>query len=230
MIDPLSVLVLTPYRDRIEMGYAMGMMSCAAAHLFGNVSVVKNVPVSLARNTLVNQHFLPRPMFEWAVFIDDDTGFSTQDFKILMDYPAHPPGGDLTQLDVPEVNPEGTSLNDKGQALIVTAEYARKVDDFQPVRFGMGFTRIHRSVFQILIDATEADGTPRIGQYYHQSGELHYHFFPEGPGFEGQWFGEDMGFYHLCRLVGITPRIEQRCQLLHFGSKAYRYMAPGVIG
>lgn len=229
MIDPLSVLVLTPtHSGAVEMGYAAGLASCAAVHLFGNFSQISNTPISLARNTLINQHFLPRG-FEWAVFIDADICFSAQDFKLLMDYPAHPPSS-LSPYEIREENPEGTSVNDKGQAILVCGEYARKVDTRDPVRFGLGFTRIHRSVFQRLIDSTEDDGTPRIGQFYHQSGELFWHFFPEGPGGDGQWFGEDTGFFHLCRLAGITPRIEQRTQLIHIGKKAYPYLSPGIIG
>ncbi len=225
MIDPRKVLVCTPAHDgRVEAAYAGGLMSIAAAHMMGNIKFLLLVSdVRLARNLLVDA-FLKETAFDWLVFIDSDTGFSSKDFAYLMDYPAR----ELAASDAPEINPEGTTLNSEGQAILVCAEYSRKVDNLDPVRFGLGFCRIHRSVFEILLAANdEADGMPRVG-YFMNKGAQVADFFANGPGFDGHWFGEDTGFFHLCRLSKITPRIEQRTRLEHIGRKSYPYVGPAI--
>ncbi len=223
MIDPLKVLVATPTIDgRVECGHEGALIACASAHLFGSVVFLAGVShITLARNLMV--HGFLRSVYDWLVFIDSDISFSAADFRLLMDYPS---GAAIGAIDVKETNPEGTTLNAAGQALIVTAEYSRKVDSLDPARFGLGFTRIHREVFQRLIAAADGEGAPRIGQFVNK-GEIVHDFFPSGPGFEGVWFGEDTGFFHLCRLCGITPRIEQRTNLLHIGRKVYPYYGKG---
>jgi hypothetical protein len=115
-----------------------------------------------------------------------------------------------------------TTVTERGDALIACAEYSRKVDTLDPAQFGLGFCRIHRSVFKMMDDAVNDEGVPRIGSFIWK-GEVYQHYFPNGPGFDGIWFGEDTGFFHLCRLIGVTPRIERRTRLIHIGRKAYPY-------
>lgn len=227
MIDPLKVIIGTPAIDgKVECGYAGGLMAIAAAHMMGNAVFLGSVSiVGLARDVIANG-FLRNDDFEWLVFIDADIGFSAEDFRILMDYPKIAKGANDPDYEkvaqIREENPEGTTVNENGEALIVTAEYARKVDTLDPARFGLGFARIHRSVFERLEVAEDSEGVPRVGQFTHQ-GQLYSQFFPMGPGFHGTYFGEDTGFFHLCRLCEITPRVEQRTRLIHTGRKAYPY-------
>lgn len=225
MIDPTKVLIATPTLDgKVEMGYAGGLMSAASGHMFGNIIFLQSVShISLARDLMA--HSFMRTDYEWMVFIDSDIQFSPEDFRILMDYPRRgPASADFTGC---ELNPEGTTVNSYGEALIVCAEYARKVDSLDPAQFGLGFCRIHRSVFETLQNARDDEGAPRVGQFVHK-GEMYDHFFPSGPGFEGVWFGEDTGFFHLCRLCGITPRVETRTRLIHVGRKVYPYLPTGI--
>lgn len=246
MIDPKTVLIATPTRDgRNWNTYTGGLMSCASAHLFGNVVFLGGYGARLARNIIASR-FLKDSDFQWLVFIDDDIGFSADDFRILMGYPIEGLKPDpLMQMNASHVN--------DGDYAIVCAEYSRKTpkaaayqvveasvafSDSQPhgvlsevkpdpVRFGLGFTRIHRSVLQTLIDANDDNGIPRVG-WFRNEGADYADLFPEGPGMEGKWFGEDMGFFHCCALLGITPFIETRTHLIHMGSAAYLYY-PSIV-
>lgn len=255
MIDPLSVYVAIPALDgRQDCLNGGGLAACAAAHLFGTHRYqLLCSDIRRARN-LQAARFLEAESFDWLFFLDSDIGFSEADFRTLMDYPKYHNAPYL-----PERNPEGTTLTDDGHALIVCAEYSKKTELLEPARFGLGFCRIHRSVFQRLLDARDdgiadiprsaleetlrsqrelpdyeelirqlqsllarRDPAPRIGSFI-DGGQVYHDFFPNGPGMDGHWFGEDTGFFHLCRLCGITPRIERRTSLLHVGRKVYPY-------
>jgi hypothetical protein len=222
MIDPKKVLVCTPtHNGDVAAAYAGGLASTMAAHMAGGMQFLASVShVGLARSLLV-QAFLSSNM-EWMVFIDADTGFGSKDFAILMDYPnrSHETARDNKRHR--EDNPDGTTETDDGHALIVCAEYSRKIDTLDPATFGLGFCRIHRSVFDKLLDARDETDTPRVGTFFWK-GEMYGDFFPSGPTLDGIWLGEDGGFFHLCRLAGIVPRIERRTALVHYGVKAYPY-------
>jgi hypothetical protein len=173
-----------------------------------------NSHVSLARDTMADG-FLRSP-FEWMVFIDDDIGFTERDFRILMDYPVE---------NLPPIDDSLATRDEKGRVLISCAEYSRKDEQNTPARFGLGFCRIHRSVFAALADLKFETGEERVRQYRHQ-GRMLYDFFISGAMTDGNFLGEDTGFFALVRLAGITPRIEQRTQLIHTGRKQYVYVAP----
>jgi hypothetical protein len=223
MIDPLSVLVATPSHDyKVEGVYAGGLAACASAHLFGNIAFLGNTPVRLARNLLVGG-FL-RSQYQWLIFIDADIGFSAKDMALLMDYPPVANG----QMGlVAENNPEGTTLDDDGHALIVCAEYSKKIDTGEAARLGMGFCRLSKKAFQLMIDARDEENEPRVGDFLHNN-DVVYDFFPEGPAFGHNWLGEDTGFFHVARLCGIQPRIEQRTSLVHVGRKLFTYLPPAI--
>jgi hypothetical protein len=216
MIDPTKVLIATPsYDGKVECGYAGGLAACASAHLFGNMVFLASVShVGLARNMMAHG-FMRNKDFEWLVFIDADIAFSADDFKLLLDYPPHE--------NAPAQ--EGVSVNEQGEALIVTAEYARKQEDLSPARFGLGFTRIHRSVFEKLDEFRLDDNGSLINQFFHK-GDMVSDYFISGAIEAQHWRGEDTGFFLQCRLAGITPRIEQRTQLIHIGRKTYAYLPP----
>jgi hypothetical protein len=153
---------------------------------------------------------------------------------------------------------------------LVCAEYAYKREEFEPVQFGGGFYRAHKSVFNLLANLKHPDsgrvevdtallqqfleedsrsyevkqqliasitsqaGTPRVWQASHH-GRLFYDFFPSGAMLSaglphGDWKGEDHGFWTLCSLAGLIPRIERRTRLVHIGRKGYPYLGPDEGG
>lgn len=226
MINPLSVLVATPSIDgKVECSYAGGLASAGAEHLFGNMAFLNSCShVAHARNQMV-AGFLSS-QFDQLVFIDADIGFSAQDFKLLMNYPLVKGGEPLLPPDQIEFNAVAT-LDTHGEALISCAEYSRKTEAHEAVRLGLGFCKIAREVFERIDDLKNDDGSPAIDQYM-SNGSLISDYFISGSR-QGRWLGEDQGFFILCHMAGIVPRIEQRTNLMHVGRKVYAYNTP-VIG
>lgn len=224
MIDPTKVLIATPCHDgKVEAAYAGGIAACASAHLFGNIVFLNSIShVALARNKIA-QGFL-QSAYDWLVFIDSDIAFSERDFRLLMDYPLR---DSASSEDFDGEFEDVLSRTPEGEVLISCAEYARKVDDDSAVRFGMGFCRIHRSAFGMLDSLTKEDGSERVNAFFH-NGSLCRDYFISGCMSDGHWLGEDHGFFSLCRLAGIIPRIEQRTTLLHWGRKPFPYIVPAL--
>jgi hypothetical protein len=228
MINPKTVLVATPSHDgKVETGYAGALAACGSAHLFGNMVFLNGCShVAMARNAIVDG-FL-RSDYEWLVCIDSDIVFSERDFRLLLDYPLpDQPAGIEFEGQAAAMDAAATRTDD-GLVLISCAEYSRKIDNGEPARFGLGFCRVHRSVYEALEVLTAGDGSARVHQFMH-AGKLVSDFHPSGCMTDGQWLGEDTGFFSLVRLAGITPRIEQRTRLIHWGRKSYDY-TPGFIG
>lgn len=236
MIDPKTVLIATPTHDgKVEAGYAGGLAGAMAAGYAGSVSfLMGNSDIGAARCHIAHQ-FLQSP-FEWLVCIDADIQFSVKDFGMLMSVaPDIQVGADQEWLrysrlgDKPGelISSEGVAQFQYAPELAVCAEYARKTEGREPVRFGLGFARIHRSVFERLNALNHEDGTEAVEQFMHQ-GQLVREYYPMVTMGDGRRCGEDGGFWTLVRLAGITPRIEQTTRLIHWGRQAYPYLAPGM--
>lgn len=224
MIDSKSVLIAMPSHDgKMEVAIGGALAACASAHLFGNIVFLNGIShVALARNKIA-QGFL-RSGFEWLVMIDSDVVFSERDFRLLMDYPLR---SEETPPPFNQDHEDAVTLTEDGHVLISCAEYARKVDNDSAVRLGLGFCRVHRTVFERLDLLTREDGSERVNAFFHD-GSLCRDYFISGCMSDGHWLGEDHGFFSLTRMAGIIPRIEQRTSLVHWGRKAYPYTVPAL--
>lgn len=236
MIDPKTVLIATPTHDgKVEAGYAGGLAAVFASGFAGNTMFLAgNSDIGAARNHIANA-FL-QSQFEWLICIDADIQFTAADFGLLMsvepdvamDRDADPMPEMMCYTRV-EGRPgelkgaEGIVQFEYAPELAVTAEYARKTELREPIRFGMGFVRLHRSVFEKLDALKNEEGIPIIDQFMHQ-GRLVSDYFPAGTDGEGRRHGEDGAFWLRVRLAGITPRIETRTKLVHWGRQAYPYV------
>lgn len=238
MINPRTVRVVIPcYSGRIVAELAGSLI--ASSRYFSAVSFMQGVShVALARNQIA--HSFLRSDSEWLVSIDDDIAFHPQDFGLLMEPTDNRMRGDtaptriectqLAKSDQPmgALGIVGALLDVQAEAdALVCAEYSYKDDNLRPCRMGLGFTRIHRSVFEKIRDLKHEDGEPRTWQYQ-SAGQLYTDFYPCGALFAqvlptAQWTGEDHGFFALAALAGIVARIETRTQLYHIGTKAYPY-------
>lgn len=230
IIAPRTVGVFIPsYSGRVIAELAGSLV--ASGYMFGGVSFTNGVShPSLVRN-IVAEKFL-RSSYEWFVGIDDDIAFTPEDFRILMEptttelkYDAAPTVLGASGLLIREgVKPEEVQIRADA---IVCAEYSYKTPDCPPCRGGMGFVRIHRSVFETLQQLKHDDGAAKLWQFT-KNGGIYTDYFPDGaalsylvPG--SPWTGEDHGFFILCSIAGIKPRIETRTRLHHVGTMAYPY-------
>lgn len=183
-----TTLVALPLADgRIEWECAMGLLSTCGREWVGLLTKCYTSSIGLARCELANG-FLQTP-FQWLVMIDQDTLFTAQDLAFLLD----------------------------GDDYAVNGPYAQKDDDAKPVIRGLGFTRVHRSVLELLVSEELAVPFTFQGKHMHD-------FFIQGATGTGGYLGEDSGFWWLLSQIGVFPRIELRVNLQHIGK--YRYTIP----
>lgn len=294
MIDPKTVLLGIPSHTGSLSCELSGMLVNYGHQYFGGLTMPTECShPSLVRNIIADT-FLRSP-FEWLVGIDSDMVAGPDDFQYLLEETdshasyynsetglaiAHrvqdwgkevPPQPTRVEARLaPDALTQATLSELRGPCdVLVNCEYAYKREPFEPVQFGLGFYRVHRSVFSILQQLTHRDngrvevdrlayesvigaacegevsndlltlliesktsqaGTPRLWQATYE-GRVFYDYYPSGPITDlhvpnGQWMGEDHGFWTLCRLAGLIPRIERRTRLLHLGRKAYPYEGP----
>jgi hypothetical protein len=148
--------------------------------------------IALARN-LVTHQFM-KSSCDWFMMVDADIIFSDQDFEYLW----------------------------TGDDEIVTAPYARKIPGASPANFGLGFTRVHRRVFEMINNLQRDDGSEWANRFY-MDGEIYTNFYPNGVTGDSRWLGEDRAFFTLCAMTGIPYRMETRCRLRHVGLFMYGY-------
>jgi hypothetical protein len=163
-----------------------------------------NSNVLMARN-LIAHYFLYSTDCDTLFFWDSDIVATVQDFTYVME----------------------------GEEQIVIAPYARKEMGREPVGFGMGFCRIHRSVFETLNEWTQ-DGEEVLGRFYQSElpQPIATHFFYSGTSPEARWYGEDTGFWHFCARNGFTQRLERRTELGHVGRHKFGYpnqLSAGIV-
>lgn len=236
MIDPKKVLIATPsHSGDVCCGYAGGLAEVFSSGFAGSITFLQGcADIGSARCQIVDA-FKSSP-FEWLVFWDSDIQAQARDFGLLMQVEPDPiikitTGSDKEHDEVihySRINELMLAVGALSPELLVTAEYARKTETREPVRFGLGFTRIHKSVFKKLDDLVDDSGKELVDQFFHQ-GRLVREYFPMTTLGDGRRVGEDGGFWTLCRIAGLTPRVEQRTRLVHWGRHAYHYVSPSIL-
>jgi len=161
--------------------------------------------VSTARDYVVH-YFLTRTTCDWLQWIDSDIDFSRQDWAYLWEQ--------------------------QSDELAVCAEYLKKTQDLslQVANFGLGFARVHRSVYERLDMLDRAEGGPLLQKYragVEVNGTLGLEEFTEyhpiGVLPDRSRRNEDHGFWLMVRLAGIPIRKETRTKLGHTGPYTWRY-------
>lgn len=190
MIDPKTIAIHVPCADG-KLCWETAQGLLVSGGLYSGCSFMPGCSeVNLVRNIAAAQFLSTN--YEWFVNIDSDVGFTRRDFEYLMD----------------------------GDELAVYAPYAKKDGSQTAAEFGLGFARIHRSVFEKMLEHKSEDGTPSINHFYWRS-HMCYEFYPSFANAAHHWSGEDHSFWKLVMMVGVTPRKETRCVLRHYGMAAF---------
>jgi hypothetical protein len=206
MIDPSTVFVGRPIFASSTPDHDRGMLELVQDRAIGaQYDHVGESSISTARDYVVH-YFLTRTRCEWLVWIDADITFSREDWALLME--------------------------DQEGELAVCAEYLKKTRDLslQVANFGLGFARVHRSVYEQLDALNRDDGEPRLMRYRagvdirgERTVEEFVEYHPIGIHPDGSRRNEDHGFWLLVRLANIPIRKETRTKLGHTGAYTWWY-------
>lgn len=171
IIDPRSVYLAIPCGDgRLMCETAGSLAQCAG--LYGALSMPAECShVSLVRNLIAAQ-FL-QSAFEWLVCVDSDIRFSPEDYRLLLQphdpdakyFPRETEPHSIIVDAQPKPTRVGTTTASGTRTMadvLVCAEYPYKNDGLEPVKLGMGFVRIHRSVFRTLEALKQDHGTVNV--------------------------------------------------------------------
>lgn len=198
-IDARNIVLAMPCKDgRNDVMATRGLCNVIGTGRLANQPLLNfgGSNVGAVRNTIAHE-FRERTKAEWLVMLDDDIGFTVEDWDFLFE----------------------------GPELAVCAEYLQKLDGVKvPARFGCGFCRIHRSVFERMIALTDSQGVPWLRQGIY-AGRLMWDFFPQGINNAGEYRQEDHGFWTLVHLTGVSVRVETRTHLQHSGRSTWVYDA-----
>jgi hypothetical protein len=190
-----KILIAIPTHDaRVDSAILLGLLACT--QYFSRMPVIEagNAYIQLARNSLAH-YFLHRTSCEWLMWIDSDMRFTAHDWTLLWE----------------------------GNEDVVCAEYSYKYFEMvPPVQWGLGFTRVHRSVFERIAAMKTEDGQDLVRRFYHK-GEMMVDFHTQYVSQEGKFCGEDHGFFRWAHAVGASARIETRTRLGHVGSYCFHY-------
>jgi len=189
-----EIVVSIPSIDRrVDVGCIGGLLQ--TCHLYHHTDFFcGNSDIALARNEIAHR-FVEYSDFPWLVMIDSDIEFNPSDWELLWE----------------------------GDEDIVTCAYSKKIIGEKPAEYGLGFTRVHRSVFERLRDLRMEDGKEALPRFY-LKGDVMCAYFTSGPSHDSRWVGEDKSFFIRASLLnGCTCRVERRTTLRHIGAFPFHY-------
>jgi len=194
MIPRDTILLAMPGHDsKADFGTIMGLMMCLEFyHRPLLLGGCSNI--QLARDTIAHRFMEIETQYEWLMLVDSDIQFTVEDWKILWE----------------------------GDEKIVIAPYAKKQLGKSPTIHGLGFTRVHRSVFEKIKELKNSDGEDMARRFY-SDGAMMVDYFPQGAIGSGGFVGEDQGFFMWCAMVEDSVRWETRTRLGHVGRFVYGY-------
>jgi hypothetical protein len=200
-IDPRTICLAIPCKTGlVDVMCMRGVCNLIGSGRLGNQPLFKygGSNIGAVRNSIAHV-FETQTQCEWLMMLDDDVGFSIEDWDLLFE--------------------------DQAGELAVCAEYLQKIDGAStPAVFGLGFARVHRHVFERLRELTTDDGTPWVRQGIY-AGTLMWDYFPQGVNAAGEYRQEDHGFWSLVHTAGVSVRMERRSHLKHSGRSTWTYDA-----
>lgn len=193
MIPREKILLAIPTMDsKIDCGCIMGLMMCLEFY-HRPLFYGGCSNIAFARNNIAHR-FMEETNYEWLMMVDADIQFTVDDWKLLWE----------------------------GEEKIVIGDYSKKTLGKPSAKHGLGFTRVHRSVFEKIKELKTETGEDMARRYYHNS-VMMVDYFPQGAIGAGEWIGEDQGFLMWCANVENAVRWETRTRLTHVGRFEYCY-------
>jgi hypothetical protein len=198
----MSVMICTPTRARhVSLSYVIGLMSINGAY-GGWMPMGGQGDIHIARTTLANL-FL-KTKHEAMIFIDDDIGFSRNDYLELVasDNPY------VSGLYPGKSDPMEFIFRDKDMKT-VAPESLPKTGLIEVGLIPTGFLKVHRCVFEKIVERGLAQPFKR--------GEMH-HYFPSSV-VDDYIQSEDYSFCNLAKQAGFPPVINCAIRLEHDGRR-----------
>lgn len=93
----------------------------------------------------------------------------------------------------------------------VNGVYAKKQDTEEAVTMGLGFARIHRCVLEAI--------AKHYPLKYEKDGQEYQQFCLQSVTGNRKMMREDVGFWFLCSMVGVRPRLLNTIALRHYGGR-----------
>jgi hypothetical protein len=200
-VDPRNIILAMPCKDgRNDVLATVGLCNVIGSGRLANQPLCQygGSNVGAVRN-LIAHEFMTRTQADWLMMLDDDIGFRLTDWDLLWE--------------------------DQAGELAVCSDYLQKLDGQKvAARFGLGFARVHRRVFEMLTELTTHDGQPFVRQGIY-AGTVIWDYFPQGVNSAGEYRQEDHGFWALVHAAQVSVRIERRTHLKHSGRSTWTFDA-----
>ena len=155
--------------------------------------------------------FLNNTEYEYLFFLDSDIGFDSNDVLKLLSHKKDIVSGAYPMKSIPLEWNFSLSGNGKRENDLVAID-----------RIGIGFTLIHRKVFESIIEkyGEELKFIPRQSKTeIITEKELNnsYHFFSELK-YQNTYLPEDLSFFERAKTCGVQPWMDVSINLSHVGS------------
>jgi len=177
--------------------------------------VMANQSLITQARTKIANFFLNNTEYEYLLFLDADVGFKPDDVLKLLSHKKDIVGGTYPMKSIPLRWPFTLSQPEQRDGDLIKIE-----------NNGIGFTLIHRSVFQKIIEkyGKEIKFFPVNNDVNQSLTEKEYnnsyHFFGEIK-IDDYYFSEDKSFFYLTKQCGIENWLDVSINLSHVGSHVF---------
>lgn len=217
----MSVMIGLPaYGGNISDKTTSGLFGLGKAFVRNNInhSILISANESLitkGRSKIAN-FFLNNTDLEYLFFLDSDIGFSPNDVLKLLSHNREIVCGAYPMKTLP------LKWN-----FTLTEPQKREGNLIQIERIGIGFSLIHRSVFEKIISkfGEELKYVPSENTIGHETTENEknnsYHFFSEMK-IDNAYMSEDLSFFTRAKMCGVQPWMDVSINLCHVGSHLFQ--------
>lgn len=179
---------------KLDVETHQGLLSCIDLYA-GMVHASGYSDIGLARNKIFNM--FAQSEYEWLVCVDNDIGFTREDFELLLMPLKHQGFEEVGQLP----------------ALACNAPYSKKNEEGDAVTNGLGFSCINRHVLHAIMRHC-----PFVYKDSY-TGQMMQDFCITGAAPNFNLLREDTGFWFLVREMGVEVYLQKETKLRHYGGR-----------